>query len=164
MPVRRLLFQIFPRPPLKSTQCQSQSRLTFSLPSSAAAPPGKIFSTLTSGWVLEPFPPEILIPVRDTQTKSVIIQSEQSLLAVCAYSSVSTQEMEKVTCLNTWIYAYVLTFAFHSWEPGNADSHDKILKGESKMTSASSIILDRAFHCAFASPLSYVCVWRNLTW
>ena len=36
--------------------------LTLSLPSSAAAPPGKIFSTLTSGCVLEPFPPEILMP------------------------------------------------------------------------------------------------------
>ena len=41
--------------------------LTLSLPSSAAAPPGKIFSTLTSGCALEPFPPEMLIPGKKTK-------------------------------------------------------------------------------------------------
>ena len=48
-------------------KCVKSFELTFSLPSSAAAPPGNIFSTLTSGWVLEPLPPEMLIPVNNKE-------------------------------------------------------------------------------------------------
>jgi len=58
-------------------KCVKPLKPTLSLPSSAAAPPGNIFSTLTSGWVLEPLPPEMLIPVNNRENMArFLIHSE----------------------------------------------------------------------------------------
>ena len=43
-------------------------RVTCNVPSSSAAPPGKIFSIRISGWAREALPPEILIPRNEENT------------------------------------------------------------------------------------------------